>query len=202
MEVPTIQMARQKALDKLESYRHQLTKRADEEYEAAVTGYKALADGKVLLDLVDVFAAVPTDHKDRPALAIARADREQVEFCWSRSQPLFIFDARKNGYGKDDSTLVVRVQAGRLRDTRKAPETWQSRGYALVPMVPADVRPRVDLKKCHVLWEVPEWADNRISAAPSDPYLVQHLAGTLWVVLAEWELTPLEQAITRGRIDS
>jgi len=201
MEVPTIEMARTKALEKLGSYRSQLQRRADAEYEAAVAGYQALADGKVLLDLVDVFAGIRTDHKDRPALAIARADRDQVEFEWARFQNVFVFDARKNGFGRPDSDLVIRVDAGRARDTKKAAEPWQGRGYALVPMIPADVRPRVDVKKCHVLWEVPEWADNRISATPSDPYLVQHLAGSLWVVLAEWELTPLEQAITRGRID-
>lgn len=199
MNVATIEMSRQKALDKLQSYRGQLQRRADSEYEAAVEGYKALADGKILLDLNDVFANVPTDHKDRPMLAIGRADRRQIEFRWSNQR--FLFDARNNGYGPPSGSLVVRVDAGRARDFKKASSEWDSRGYALIPMVPADVRPNVDMKKCHILWEVPEWADSRISRAPSDPYLVQHLAGTLWVVLAEWELTPLEMAITRGRIE-
>lgn len=209
MEVPTIMMPRQKALEKLEGYRERLRKGADAEYEAAVKGYEALAAGKVLLDLVDVYAGVDTDEKDRPALAIARADRNQVYFSWDQER--FVFDARSNRYSrKNEDTLVVRVDAGRRADVPKIRKAFpgvdgiypgHSTGYALVPMVPADVRPNVDMKKCHVLWEVTAWADNRISAVSSDPYLVQHLAGSLWVVLAEWDLTPLEQAITRGRLD-
>lgn len=199
MEVPTIQMARQKALDKLGSYRSQLQKRADSEYEAAVAGYKALADGKVLLDLEEVFAECPRDEKQRPMLAIGRADRRQVALSWD-GPGRYRFDARSNEWAAQPgpTNLVMMVGSGLVRDNAKP----YGSGYALIPLVPADARPNVDLKKCHVLWEVPEWADGRISAAPVDPYLLQHLAGSLWVVLAEWELTPLEQAITRGRIDS
>ncbi|MGH9818397.1 MAG: hypothetical protein ACRD6I_20225 [Candidatus Acidiferrales bacterium] len=208
MDVPTMMMPKQKALEKLDAYRERLRKGADAEYEAAVKGYEALAQGKVLLDLVDVFADVPYDEKERPMLAIARADRKQVRFSWDRG--VLVFDTRTNYYAplKVGETLGVRVDAGRLPLITKTKEAYGEygdagtvQGHALVPMVPADVRPNVDPKKCHVLWEVPAWADNRITAAPADPYLVQHLAGTLWVVLAEWELTPLEMAITRGRQD-
>lgn len=198
MNVPTIEITKSQALQKLESYREQLRRRADGEYEAAVKGYEALAAGKILIDLVEVFRDVPTDDKDRPMLAIARADRRQVQFEWSQRNQ-FRFDARSQySAGRPGPTLVVSVDAGRQCKV----QTWLSRGYALIPMVPADVRPNVDLKKCHVLWEVPVWADNRIrTTPPTDPYLVQHLAGSLYVVLAEWELTELERAITRGRAE-
>jgi hypothetical protein len=201
-------MSRQQALNKLGKYREQLARRADNEYEAAVAGYQALADGKVLLDLEEAFVDVPTDAKDRPMLAIGRADRRQVYFSWL-NRTRFQFSTAINSAGRESDTLVVTVGAGReFNNTGKvkardgvARSEWPVGGYALVPMVPADVRPNVDMKKCHVLWEVPEWADQRVGTSPTDPYLIQHLAGSLYVVLAEWELTPLERAITRGRID-
>jgi len=201
MNVPTIQMPKKDALKKLAGYRHQLHLRADAEYEAAAKGYAALAKGAVLLDLAEVFAECPRDHKERPMLAIARADRRQVQFNWS-GPGTYVFDTTGRWSGRGHRMLIVRVPSGAPRDRQRQPNDWEGRGHALVPMVPADVRPRHALNKCHVLWEVPEWADNRIGAVPHDPYLLQHLAGSLWVVLAEWDLTPLEQAITRGRIDA
>lgn len=201
MNVETIQMSRQQALAKLSKYKERLARGADNEYEAAVAGYKALADGKILLDLEEVFVDVPRDEKQRPMLAIARADRRQVYFCWDGDR--YRFDAGVRPGWRSPASLNVRVGAGTPYDATKVAgehSHFRKGGYALVPMVPADVRPNVDLKKCHVLWEVPVWADTRIGSAPSDPYLIQHLAGSLYVVLAEWELTPLEQAITRGRI--
>jgi hypothetical protein len=73
-------------------------------------------------------------------------------------------------------------------------------GYALIPMIPADVRPRDALENCYVLWEVEHWADRPIRATPDrDPYLLKHLAGDLYAVIAEWDLTELERAIMQGR---
>lgn len=36
---------------------------------------------------------------------------------------------------------------------------------------------------------------------PVDPFLLKHLGGTLYVVLAQWDLTPLEQAVLAGRLE-
>lgn len=71
---------------------------------------------------------------------------------------------------------------------------------SLVPMVPADVRPSGNLKYYFVLWEVEQWSDTSLTAVPDrDPYLLQHLAGDLYIVVAEWDLTELERAIMTGR---
>lgn len=197
MQVPTIRMKPEEAQRKLEAYRGQLHQRADTEYAAAAQGYKAMAEGKILLDLDEVFATVPLDEKSRPKLAIARADRKEVHFVWEDNR--FTFDASLVASGRvpRGSSLRLNIGAG----GRKQPvDRWGNRGFAVVPMIPADVRPNVDLRKVHVLWEVEQWADSSKNKKVSrDPYLVQHLAGALWVVLAEWNLTPLELAITRGR---
>jgi hypothetical protein len=47
---------------------------------------------------------------------------------------------------------------------------------------------------------VEQWADTRIGARPDrDPYLLRHLHGDAYAVLAEWDLTPLEQLVMTGR---
>ena len=77
-----------------------------------------------------------------------------------------------------------------------ARDAWRSRGYAMVPMVPADVRPETgQLKDWFVLWEVEQWHDNRHTEPPRDPFLLKHIGGTLYAILAEWDLTEVERSI-------
>lgn len=199
MDVATIRMDPEVALAKLEAYREALRRRADEEYEAAVRGYEALAEGAALIDIAVAFRDVELDHKARPRLAIGRADREQVEFTWVGDR--MHFDTRAGFTGQRNETLETMVdRQGGFPGDEYTGARWELRGYALVPMIPADVRPPGNRRKWHVLWEVEEWADRPVVALPDrDPLLLQHLTGTLYVVLAEWDLTDLERAVMTGR---
>lgn len=196
MNITTITEPQESAKAKLKAYRSQLHRRADEEYQAIADGYRHLAAGRGLINLADVMRDAPWDEKGRPSLAIARADRTQVQFRanpWRTSRPAF--DTRERDVASD--TLYVEVEL----------ESFEGRrcdGYALVPLVPADVVEaaggRVALKNHFVLWEVEEWSDSPVRARPDyDPLLLRHLGGDLYVVVAEWELTPLEQAVMAGR---
>src|SRR5262249_35431596 len=82
-------------------------------------------------------------------------------------------------------------------------DTWKTwvEGYALVPMVPLDVRPKVGvLEGWHILWEVERWADDEIRVQPDiDPYLLKHVTGSFYAVIAEWNLTRLQRSIMRSR---
>jgi hypothetical protein len=77
-------------------------------------------------------------------------------------------------------------------------------GFALVPMIPADVRPAEGREKdWFVLWEVERWSNEPLLAAPDrDPFLLRHVGGDLYAVLAEWNLTDLERAVMAGRVGS
>lgn len=192
MNVPHITMPQEAAQKKLEAYRSQLRRRADAEYEAAVTGYAALAEGKPLINLVDAFNQAGLGEDGRPRLAIARADRKQVTVSAIRG---FIrFNALKRATWGYDGTLLVDIPWQNL-------ESYQFKaGYSLVPMVPADVRPTGQLKDYFILWEVEAWSSDPLIAVPDrDPYLLQHLSGDLYAVIAEWDLTELERAIMAGR---
>jgi len=199
MNVSTITMPPEQAREKLAAYRQQLARRADAEYEAAAAGYAALAEGTPLLNITDVIRAAPCDEQGRPKLAVARADREQVRFRWRRRERASFDTHFYNRYGtlrgRRSAALVVEIDMG--REPTLADRVWELGGLALVPMVPADVRQKVPgaLSDYHVLWEVPAWTP----IAPVDPYLLKHVLGDLYAVVAEWDLTELERAIMAGR---
>jgi hypothetical protein len=46
------------------------------------------------------------------------------------------------------------------------------------------------------LWEA-EWR----RVAPRDPYLLRHVGGDIWVVLAAWDLTEVERAAMATRLN-
>lgn len=201
MNIQTITEPQESAKAKLRAYRKQLHRRADDEYQAIAQGYEALAKGLRLLDLGAVMRDVECDEKGRPRLAIARADRTQVMFeprstGWACDGGRF--DAREDApwSQRASTTLVTFVEFGE--------ELQRQRGFALVPLVPADAIERaggrVGLKSHFVLWEVEEWVDRPIVAQPDrDPYLLRHLGGDLYSVIAEWDLTELERAVMAGR---
>jgi len=204
MNVATITMAPHKAREKLESYREALKRRANDEYEAAAQGYEALAAGKALLDMDEVFRTCPYDSRGRPRIAIARADRRRVRFSLQDGgRTTAILDASTGSLPRTYvGSLVVRVPYNEelISEAARKLDRWDRVGHALVPMTPPDVADRRILKDCHVLWEVEQWADRPVSSRPDrDPYLLRHLAGSLYVVEGAWDLTPLERAITNGR---
>jgi hypothetical protein len=211
MNVPTITMPRDEAQARLDEYYESVSRRADAEHEAAVQAYEALAAGTPLLSLQQAFRrlfeleeATPGtgfDEKHRPRIAVARADRQQVRFRWNGTR--FNFDTSKN-WG-DYPQLIRNVDVGQQR-----PRGTNPIGYALVPMIPADVRNRMSERglggprKHFILWDVEAWSDRRIEAEPDrDPLLLLPIGDAattdLYAVVDEWDLTEVERYIMLGR---
>jgi hypothetical protein len=70
------------------------------------------------------------------------------------------------------------------------------RATALVPAPPIYLRPKRGLANYHVLWEA-EWS----KLPPHDPLLLRRIgAGDLWLVVAQWDLTPIERAALSTRV--
>lgn len=200
MNVATISMSKAEAKRKLVAYRRELRRRADEEYEAAARGYEALAEGRAILNLDEAIRSGGFDEQMRPRLAVARADREEVRFGWRFDDTRAFFDAHRPQASMWSETLIVPVELGRLHG-QKHEKGWgkEVHGYAMVPMVPADVRPFGRLSRYFILWEVEEWSERRHGVQPDrDPYLLERLGGSLYAVVAEWELTELERAVMGG----
>ena len=155
--------------------------------------YEAIADGKRVLDVYEVFEKTQTDEKGFPKLAIARADRKKIyltrmgnfEYRYIKTD----FRGWKRTSGKLDfslprNTFTNLVKAGDKRYSTK------------VPLIPVKHFPKDDLSKYYILWEVEDWQEEEI--LPTDPFLLKRLTKNLFVIIAEWDLTPLEKAVMKG----
>ncbi|MEM0927136.1 MAG: hypothetical protein AAGJ83_13925 [Planctomycetota bacterium] len=188
MDVVEVEMSPDEAREKLRDYRAAKHRDAESEYGAAKKLLEVLARDRTVVNVADAIAFAGFDDDGRPSLAIARADRKQVRVSKSfRHSRSMIFDCRSNNRHSD--TLVVEINrstlAGQLVPT----------GYATVPMVPPDVRPPTgQLREWHILFEVEQWHDQPIVDPPYDPWLLRHIEGEFYEVLAKWDLTEVERA--------
>lgn len=191
MNVEQMTMPRAEARRKLRAVRKQLHRRADAEYQQLEVAYRALANGKPVIVLPDAIAGAPRDDKGRPRIAIARADRVQVRL---QSTPGWVFYA---SIGRGGSFWRSKITTGvRYPDMSFGVPS----GFALVPIVPPDVRGVHALDTHYVLWEVEHWANSEIGARPDrDPLLLKHLVGDMFAVVAEWDLTDVERAVMAAR---
>lgn len=203
MNVNIFQMDQEEAQRKILAYRRQLKRRANEEYELALKAYQTVAEGLAILNLYDAFAQTGLGEDFRPRLAIGRADRKEVHVYVDPRDRCLTFTTHSRGMwtGNYQGDLMLHLP---FEFTLREQNALQhgKHGYALVPMIPADVRELVEGqdKDYMILWEVEKWADRSLtSPPPRDPYLLKHIAGELYAVVAEWDLTDLERAVMSSR---
>lgn len=202
MQVQTIEMPRLKAREKFLEYRNSVRERLTDEDKQIMAGYRAIAQGKQLINLKETIRAAGANEKGLPCLAVCRAD---AEWCFF-----------KRAYGRRGSyrhamaasrEAVDQPHYSRLRFSFPAAwfttceelnpsQPWQYNGYhkALVPIVPPALRPNHKLSNYHILWEA-EWKPE----PPVDPILLKKVGGDLYAVVAQWDLTDLERTVLAGR---
>ena len=188
------------ARDKLNAYRERISRVTNAEhraeYEQIAKGLRHLERGRKLIDMATVFADCPMDDKGRPKLAIFRADQAQVKVSNDHRSGVNGWHFHSVEWRRRAASLNMRFSSGG-RETNMGYRD----GYALVPIVPIEHRPaRFDASKHFILWEVEEWSDRQIGAKPDiDPFLLRHVGGSLYAILAEWDLTDIERAVLAGR---
>lgn len=218
MNIETITMDKNEALEKLKAYKDALKRSArskaeahvTKEYKDAVIALRALGKGHAIIDIEDVISGAPIDSKERPKLAICRADLKQVKFRWAPNSNTAAFVGEKSGYWSLAKDINLEINMGRnhhfteVRDWNREAGLQPAilEGFSLVPLVPPTVEVKSKLENYHILWEVENWSDTEIGAKPDrDPYLLKRLNTTLFAVVAEWDLTELEMLIMKKRID-
>lgn len=199
MNVPTIVVPQDQAESKYEAYRSLPGSQKTESDYVLQKVWKAAKSGSPIIDVACAFRETGLNEIGQPKLAIARANwstvyfhpRQSPERYWIDGSGTFSFEPRFN-----DRT--------RVRDYAPPENTfpndllYKKRSIrSAVPHMPPDIRPkgRGGHGLYHILFEVDFWEDKY----PVDPYLLRRVAGDLFVVLAEWELTALE-AIILGSI--
>jgi hypothetical protein len=176
--------------------------RPDPQDRAIAAVYKAAQAGDKLIELSSAIHRGGYHPNGLPRLAVARAGSRvcwaamrsmvtgsvvhSVEICYADWQNA----ATQHVVGVRPHTVTVQLPL--------STQVW-AQGTTMVPPIPPRFRPKraligPDLGAYHVLWEVEQW-----TMTPSrDPALIQHVAGDVWKVLAEWDLTPLERAAITG----
>jgi hypothetical protein len=194
------------AQQKLAVYRDYLAKRGNEEFAAVATAYAELAKGTPLIDPEGAIRSCGWREDGRPVLAIARADQKRVRWQVGRNArrwdgstmsgpwaPMeWVFQAGKKQWDRQRASSLRFV----VPDVTAEPPVAPKEGVAMVPLVPPEAYPArgLDLSKHFVLWEVESWD----FAPPIDPMLLRHIGGSLWAVVAQWDLTEIERLIIAG----
>lgn len=132
-----------------------------------------------------------------PKLAIARADSTHCELSrWTDRVQMFSMTLA-NGLQRRREIRRSSAQ-GRYFDIPMVGSKSERDCAATMPMIPPHLRPKKSLHLYHVLWEA-EW--NR-RVPPHDPYLLRRLTGDMWLVVAVWDLTPVERAAMAHRLSA
>ncbi len=165
----------------------------EKEDRQLLLAYKALMKaGTRLLHLPNAIRDGGFDKHWLPKFAVARASAKHVVF---HAGPTPYFDGGPWEHKVDHrvrftpSVFPAEVRNAEWRKNHSHP----SRATALVPAIPPHIRPD-DLQKYHILWDA-EWNFQ----APGDPILLSQVNDTMYAVVAQWDLTPLEQRILESR---
>lgn len=198
MDLATIEVDRTEARRRFLEYRKSVRARHNAEDEQIMRGYRALSQGKQIIDIVATMrngGVMEVNEQTRtssqvvrlPKLAVMRADQPWCWLeTWNSGSFAFVYD---QFYPSNARRNIVRFPINTLPVTR----TWQSY-RAMVPPVPPGLRPADNIGNYHILFEA-EWK----AEPPGDPALLKHIGGDLYAVLAVWNLTELECSVLGGR---
>lgn len=197
-----VTMQRAEALEKFHEYKEACKRSHSAQDRALMQTFKALSEGRGVINVPEAIkqAGVWPDYK--PKLAIMRADQEWVYFRRSGDDSTSCFYSYSERYYLSRS--IKKMQAARLqfsfpRGTLARPpqngqwprDYWQTH-KAPVPPIPPAYRPADAFSKYCILWEVEKWE----AIAPVDPILLKPLAVPgLYVVVAHWDLSPVERLV-------
>ena|ERR1700722_18308507 len=171
--------------------------------------YAEMAKGQRIINIQTVLQTAGLNKQRLPVLAIGRADwtecfltthrRYSLEnyFLFSKNQWGSSIDGRSGlcRYGSVEVPLRTFTSALQNQEWRKQNQFPELPVKALVPSIPPHLRPKDALEEYYILWEA-EWS----AAAPEDPLLLKHVAGYIYTIVAQWDLTPIERSVLEGRI--
>lgn len=196
MNTDTITVSRDTAIQTIADIKALKKSQRSPEDDALLSLYTSVAKhGARVLTLSAAFRQAGLNELGQPRIAIAQADWLRVSCgrvaaTWNRMQDPANFGLLFEDPAKWRSRVgKINLPAGCFTQTPtdKALTTP-------VPYVPAKIRPKFHLRNYHVLFEVEEWTVEM----QRDPFLLKHIMGETYAVIAEWELTELEAQLIGG----
>lgn len=154
--------------------------------------YQLIAQGRMVIRALESIKNAGLDAEGLPKLAICRAHGQRCRLRrTTRGNAEFSHLA---SFGWNNTRDVVRFADGTFKYP-PAPHGWYREVEAVVPIIPAQHRPKRGIANYHILWEA-DWHD-----VPGDPLLLRRIGrGDMWLVLAQWDLTEVERAALAARI--
>ena len=204
---PTITMPRKEAKMFYQDYLGAVKTRKEKYVKELKQVYYHLSKGNKVLDIYEVFKKTGVNKDGDPKLAIALASERNVNFE-KRELGAGRFETGQFRFYVDLPTKTFPKWKTRLNkgEDRYFGNQWVRKGARFiikqeistkVPIVPAHLLPEGSLENYYILWEVVKgWEKMPVV---KDPFLLKRINANAFVVLAEWEITAIEQAIIRGR---
>jgi hypothetical protein len=194
MNVNTIAIKQDTAVQKIADIKALSKSQRTEDDDALLSLYTSVAKhGARVITLSAAFKQAGLNELRQPRIAIAQADWGKVFFKspWTADhrEARGEFWHRSMSWRRQNAAGVIHVRAGSFD---AIPTNHQI--SSLVPYVPANVRPKFNLRNYHILFEVEKWTVEM----PVDPFLLKHIMGDTYAVIAEWELTELETQLLGG----
>jgi hypothetical protein len=211
---PTIEVSAEEAKELYQEYAEQIKDRGEkaEQYlKDLKSTYFHLSQGRKVIDIFEVMKKSGVRENGDPFLGIARADWKKVYF---HKLPMGsgVFTKNESTW-RDFSADSVELPSTTFKTWELEPlaedaDEWaknhrritRSKLQAKAPLVPAHILPNGSLENYYILFEVPEgqWSEILLPPVGADPFLLKRINANAFVVLAEWDVTPIEQAIMRG----
>lgn len=215
MNIDTLEVSQEEAEAEWHKYVEAVKTRKEKYLEDLKQVYHALSHGKKVLDIYAVMKEHGVSEQSRPKLAIGVAGNRRCVFV-KQASGAGVF--RIPGLSASSSEVTLpgmtfpdwpRFTAAEDReaglDTAIARhwETGQIKERELstpMPIVPAHLLPDGKLGRYFILWEVAEWTVEQESPArpAQDPFLLRRINSNMFIVMAEWDLSPIEQAISKS----
>lgn len=183
MNVNELAIPREQAAELYRKYQeHRAHQKPHDEQIAQV--YRRIARGQTVIRALHSIRAAGLNEQGHPRLAIMRADRP---FCYLHVRtPTVCFSDEKHWWPSSRGAKSKNITL----DWPECPATKQHTMEAVVPLIPVHLRPKRGIANYHVLWEA-EWTKRY----PVDPYLLRRFGADAWLVVAAWDLTPIERAV-------
>lgn len=190
MKPVNLDMQKDKAMELYRAYKTHQAYQKPEDYEIMRT-YKLIAQGQVVIQAIESVRSAGLNEQGLPKLAIMRAHQKE---CFVSVSPngsaAFKPDRWSNWRNKRDRIELPSGSFARQTESRE--------GQTILPIIPVHLRPKRGMENYHVLWEA-EWR----RLPPGDPFLLRQIGkGDMWLVVAAWDLTEVEKAAMRTRINA
>lgn len=155
--------------------------------------YLQISRGHTVIRAIDAVKAAGLNDAGLPKLAIGRADKKDVDLRLFRDGGASMIAEPCNvRHSSNVSSTHIQWPAGTF--ARRGESLWSAR--AMIPLIPLPLRPKRALQNYHILFEA-EWS----RVVPVDPLLLRRIGkADLWVVVAQWDLTPVEVAALQTRV--